>query len=148
MNQAAKLKVLRVFLTVYGILSIVLFGGLFLLTATDASVLQDGGALRFMRWDVLSKHVELMIEAIYFVWGVFLLLAARRPLSHLSFLDFTAWANLAHGLVMVPQALMLKGFEFKLATDVAYCLVLALGLWLLRPRGREVPKSSQGIEEV
>jgi hypothetical protein len=131
-----------VFLTVYGILSIVLFAGLFLLTATDAAVLHDGGALRFMRWDVLSKHVELMIEAIYVVWAVFLLLAARRPLSHLSFLDFTAWANLVHGLVMVPQALMLKGFTFKLGTDVAYCLVLALGVWLLRPRGREVPQSS------
>jgi hypothetical protein len=27
------------------------------------------------------------------------------PAAHLLFLDFTMWANLAHGLLMVPQAL-------------------------------------------
>ena len=138
MEEAAKLKGLKVFLNVYGIVSIILFGGLFLLTAIDARIMQDGGALRFMRWDVLSKQVELMIEAVYLVWGIFMLIAARKPLAYISFLDFTAWANLVHGLVMVAQSLMVHGFMYKMAMDVAYCLVLAAGLWLLRPKGGEI----------
>ena len=137
MEQTLKYKGLKIFLTVYGIISVLLFGGLFLLTSTDASIMQDGGALRFMRWDILSKHVELMIEAVYLVWGIFMLLAARNPLSYLSFLNFTLWANLAHGLLMIPQAMMV-GMMYKMFTDIAYCLVLAIGLWILLPKGKEV----------
>ena len=69
--------------------------------------------------------------------GVFMLLAAREPLFYVSFLQFTLWANLVHGLVMVPQAMMV-GMMYKMFTEIAYCLVLALGLWLLMPKGKEV----------
>ena len=137
MEQTHNLKSLKVFLNIYGILSVVLFGGLFLLTSLDASVIQEGGALRFLRWDILSKHVELMIEIVYLVWGIFMLIASRKPLSHLSFLNFTLWANLAHGLLMIPQAMMV-GMMYKMYTDIAYCLVLAIGLWILTPRGEEI----------
>ena len=137
MEQTLKYKRLKIFLTIYGIVSVVLFGGLFLLTSTDASIMQEGGALRFMRWDILSKHVELMIEAVYLVWGIFMLMAARKPLSYLSFLNFTLWANLVHGLLMIPQAMMV-GMMYKMFTDIAYCLVLAIGLWILVPKGEEV----------
>jgi len=137
MEQTLKYKGLKIFLTIYGIISVLLFGGLFLLTSTDASIMQDGGALRFMRWDILSKHVELMIEAVYLVWGIFMLLAARNPLSYLSFLNFTLWANLVHGLLMIPQAMMV-GMMYKMFTDIAYCLVLAIGLWILLPKGEVV----------
>ncbi len=129
-------KALKVFLNVFGAISIALFGTLFTLTSFDAPIMQEGGALRFLRWDILSKHVELMIEIVYLVWGVFMLLAARNPMSYLSFLNFTLWANLAHGLLMIPQAFMV-GMLYKMFTDVAYCLVLAVGLWILVPK-REV----------
>lgn len=112
-----------------------LFGTLFLLTSIDAPIMQEGGALRFLRWDILSKHVELMIEIIYLVWGVFMLIAAHRPLSNLSFLNFTLWANLAHGILMIPQAMM-TGMMYKMYTDIAYCLFLAIGLWIWLP-GKE-----------
>ena len=62
---------LRRFLRIYGVISVLLFGGLFLLTALDASVIQEGGALRFMRWEPLAKHIELMLEGVYFVWAFF-----------------------------------------------------------------------------
>ena len=137
MEQTSKYKGLKIFLTIYGIVSVILFGGLFLLTSVDASIMQEGGALRFMRWDILSKHVELMIEIVYLVWGIFMLIAARKPLSSLSFLNFTLWANLAHGLLMIPQAMMV-GMMYKMFTDIAYCLVLAIGLWILVPKGEEV----------
>lgn len=134
MQKTTKLKI---FLNIFGVVSVLLFGTLFLLTAINSPLMQDGGALTSLRWDMPSPHVEMMIEAIYFVWGIFMLLAARKPLAYLSFLDFTLWANLVHGLVMVPQALMTAGYMFKMYTDVAYCLILALGLWLLRPKGVE-----------
>lgn len=147
MEHAVKLKLLKIFLTIYGIISILLFGTLFLFTSLDAPVMQEGGTLRFLRWDVLSKHVELMIEIVYLVWGVFMLIAAHKPLSNLSFINFTLWANLAHGLLMIPQAMMV-GMMYKMYTDIAYCLVLAIGLWILTPGGEEVigQKVSRNVE--
>jgi len=137
METTAKLQGLKIFLNAFGIVSIALFGTLFFLTSFDAAVMQEGGALRFLRWDILSKHVELMIEIVYLVWGIFMLLAARNPRRYLSFLNFTLWANLAHGLLMIPQAVMVD-MVYKMFTDVAYCLVLAIGLWILLPKGEEV----------
>jgi hypothetical protein len=128
---------LKTFLNVYGVVSVVLFGGLFSLTLFDAPIMQDGGALRFMRWEPLAKHIELMLEGVYLVWGVFFFRAARHPLQYLSFIDFTIWANLVHGLIMVPQSHVIPGFHYKLLTDVTYCLVLSGGLLVLRPRGPE-----------
>jgi len=137
MKHTSNLKALKIFLTIYGIVSIMLFGTLFLLTSIDAPIIQEGGALRFLRWDILSKHVELMIEIVYLVWGIFMLIAARKPLSNLSFLNFTLWANLAHGILMIPQAMMV-GMMYKMYTDIAYCLFLAIGLWIWTPNGEEV----------
>ena len=137
MKHTSNLKALKIFLTIYGIVSIMLFGTLFLLTSIDAPIIQEGGALRFLRWDILSKHVELMIEIVYLVWGIFMLIAARKPLSNLSFLNFTLWANLAHGILMIPQAMM-AGMMYKMYTDIAYCLLLAIGLWIWTPNGEEV----------
>src|SRR5450432_3980583 len=129
------LKGLKIFLNAYGVVSVLLFGGLFVLTTMDAPILQEGGALRLMRWEPLAKHIELMLEGVYFVWGIFFFFAAQKPLRYLSFIDFTIWANAAHGLIMVVQALMMPQFHYKVFTDVAYCLVLAAGLQMLRPRG-------------
>ncbi|HXL58955.1 MAG TPA: DUF6632 domain-containing protein [Chitinophagaceae bacterium] len=136
MEQTSNLKNLSIFLKIYGVISIILFGGLFFLTSFDAPIMQEGGALRFMRWDILSKHVELMIEAIYLVWGIYMLKAAHKPLVYISFLNFTLWANLVHGLLMIPQAMMV-GMMFKMFTDIAYCLFLAGGLWFLMPKVEE-----------
>jgi len=136
-NKIARLKA---FLNVYGIVSILLFGGLFILTMIDAQIMQDGGALRFMRWEPLAKHIELMLESVYLVWGVFFFRAARNPLRYLSFIDFTIWANIVHGLIMVPQSHVVPGFHYKLVTDVAYCLILSGGLLVLRPNGPERSK--------
>ena len=137
MKHTSNLKALKTFLTIYGIVSIMLFGTLFLLTSIDAPIMQEGGALRFLRWDILSKHVELMIEIVYLVWGIFMLIAARKPLSNLSFINFTLWANLAHGILMIPQAMMV-GMMYKMYTDIAYCLFLAIGLWIWTPGGEEI----------
>jgi hypothetical protein len=135
--EKIKIARLKAFLNVYGVVSIILFGGLFSLTLIDAPIVQDGGALRFMRWEPLAKHIELMLEGVYFMWGVFFFRAARDPFRYLSFIDFTIWANIVHGLIMVPQSHVVPGFHYKLVTDVAYCLILSAGLLVLRPDGLE-----------
>jgi hypothetical protein len=137
MKQTSNLKALKIFLSIYGIVTIMLFGTLFFLTSIDAPIMQEGGALRFLRWDILSKHVELMIEIVYLVWGIFMLIAASKPLANLSFIKFTLWANLAHGILMIPQAIMV-GMMYKMYTDIAYCIILAIGLWIWTPKGEEL----------
>jgi uncharacterized membrane protein YoaK (UPF0700 family) len=42
--------------------------------------------------------------SLYFVLGIFLLLAARDPSAHRSLIAFTAWSSFAHGTVMSIQA--------------------------------------------
>ncbi len=54
-----------------------------------------------------SCHVPPMLFVIYLTWGVFFFLAARQPLAYASFFNFTMWANLFHGLLMVGQAAMM-----------------------------------------
>lgn len=137
MTEDRRLQLLSQFLIVYGVISIALFGTLFSLTLIDSPLMLEGGALRFLRWEPLAKHIELMLETIYLVWGVFFFIAARAPERYLSFIDFTIWANLAHGVLMIPQSFVFQGFHHKLYTDVAYCIVLAVGLMTLRPRGHE-----------
>ena len=140
MNEESGLKGLKVFLNIYGVISVVLFAGLFVLTMINSPIILDGGALRFMRWIPLAPHIEMMLTAVYVVWGVFMFLAARKPLQYLSFINFTIWANLVHGLVMVVQTIVMPEFHYKIFTDVAYCLVLAIGLLILKPKGQEILK--------
>ena len=53
------------------------------------------------------------------------------------FLDFTAWANVAHGISMVPHALMAPEYQIKFLTDIPMVLLPAIALWLLRPSSKE-----------
>jgi hypothetical protein len=72
-----------------------------------------------------------MLLIIYIVWGIFLLLAARDPQSYTSFLSFTMWANLAHGLLMAVQAATeFHHYWSKFFTDIPFVLILSLGIYL------------------
>lgn len=136
MSPQPSLKGLKIFLNVYGVISVLLFGGLFILTVINAPILQEGGALRMMRWEPLAPLIELMLLGIYFVWAIFFFLAAKNPLGYLSFIDFTIWANAVHGLIMLVEAIAIPKFHYKIFSDIAWCLVLAAGLLILRPRGK------------
>ena len=56
------------------------------------------------------------------------------------------WANIVHGLIMVPQSHVVPGFHYNLVTDVAYCLILSGGLFVLHPGGAE--RSGQHKSQV
>jgi tryptophan-rich sensory protein len=45
-----------------------------------------------------------MMLSLYVTLGIFLLLAARKPLEHRSLIAFTAWSSFAHAGTMAVQA--------------------------------------------
>jgi hypothetical protein len=144
MNEEKKLKRLKTFLRVYGILTFLIFGGLSVGFLFQSPLMNPGGQLHWLIWDDVTGHVGPMLFMIYLVWGVFFFLAANNPLKYRSFLDFTMWTNLGHGLLMVPMAL--EGshmYHSKFLTDIPFILILAIGIFLLRPRVPQgVPSNS------
>lgn len=74
-----------------------------------------------------------MIFIIYIVWGIYFFKVAKDPLQHRSFLDFTMWANLAHGLIMIPMAIQDPTYHLRFLTDIPFILLTAIGIYLWRP---------------
>lgn len=116
-------RALRIALVAVGIIYVV---GLYPLT-----VLWPGG---FM-WEPRQAEYEQMIIVTFAVLGVFLLLAARAPGQHRSLIAYAAWSSLAHGLVMLVQALRDPAEKANLAGDVPALILIAVVLLVLnRPQ--------------
>ena len=73
---------------------------------------------------------DQMMLAVYFVLGVFLLMAVRRPGDHRSLISFAGWGTLAHDAVMAVQASQLTQLrsELLLLTVVAFLCVALIAL--------------------
>jgi hypothetical protein len=127
------MRLLTIFLRVWGVVSLAIFGFIFIGYAIHLNAFRPGAGMHWAVWDDLPGHVAMMLAAIYLTWAVFLLLAARRPTEYVSFLNFTMWANLVHGLVMVPGAFE-HGYHGKFLTDIPWILLLAAAIYFLRPR--------------
>jgi hypothetical protein len=132
MSPDQKASWLRLFLRVYGAVSLLLFSALFVAFAVRAPILDEGGALKWAIWDSVHGHVGPMLFVIYLVWSVFLIRAAGDLRAHASFLDFTIWANLAHGVLMIFQTATSPHDSAKAFTDVPWILVLPLVIGALR----------------
>src|ERR1700761_2269009 len=87
-----------------------------------------------------SDYGDQMMLAVYFVLGVFLLLAVRRPSMHRSLIAFTGWGTLAHDAIMAVQAYQLKQLRSELIPLIAIA-VLCIALIALVPPAekRDVP---------
>ena len=77
-----------------------------------------------------------MIVGIYATLGVFLVIAARAPLEHLSLIWFTVWSSIVHGVIMAVQALVCSQHQGHLFGDVPVLLIAAAVLAYLTPRGK------------
>lgn len=77
-----------------------------------------------------SDYGDQMMLAVYFVLGVFLLMAVRKPVDHRSLISFAGWGTLAHDAVMAVQASQLKQFRSELLplTVVAFLCVALIAL--------------------
>src|SRR5215475_5240111 len=80
-------------------------------------------------------HYLQMILGVYATLGVFLLIASRNPLAHLSLIWFTVWSSIVHGGIMAVQSLANPEHRGHLWGDVPGLLVVAAVLGLLTPRG-------------
>jgi uncharacterized protein DUF6632 len=83
-----------------------------------------------------SNYLQ-MILGVYATLGVFLLLAARRPLEHLSLIWFTVWSSLVHGGIMAAQSWAYPEHRGHLYGDVPALFLVAIVLAVLTPRGEK-----------
>jgi hypothetical protein len=153
-NNPSRLAAFRVFLRVYGVLTLVIFVSLLVGFLTQSPLLAEhGGVLNWTIWNDVRcgnghLHVPPMLMVIYIVWGVFLLRAASDPRSYGSFLSFTMWANLVHGLLMAVQAATeISHYWSKYLTDIPFVLILALGIFLWR-RADRAQQSSRAVDSL
>jgi len=79
-------------------------------------------------------HYLQMILGVYATLGVFLLIASRNPLAHLSLIWFTVWSSVVHAAVMAVQAVANPDQIGHLWGDVPALLVVAAVLAFLTPR--------------
>ncbi|MBN9226186.1 MULTISPECIES: DUF6632 domain-containing protein [Legionella] len=86
-------------------------------------------------WHLVGQNVYLqMILGIYVTLGIFLILAAKNPIQHLSLIWFTVWSSLVHGGIMAIQALYYPQHFAHLYGDVPALFIIALVLAVLTPR--------------
>ena len=85
-------------------------------------------------WDPGQSNYLQMILGIYATLGVFLLVASRNPLAHLSLIWFTVWSSVAHGVIMAAQSLVYPEHRGHLLGDVPALLLIAIVLTVLTPR--------------
>ena len=126
METTGKMRALRVALVLFGIIFI---GGVYPLTI----IWPSGWA-----WHMGGPSMYLqMILGIYATLGVFLIIAARNPLEHLSLIWFTVWSNVVHGGIMAVQALVYPQHRGHLLGDVPVLFIAAAVLAVLTPRGEK-----------
>ena len=81
-----------------------------------------------------ADYGDQMMLAVYFVLGVFLLLAVRRPASHRSLIAFTGWGTLAHDAVMAVQASQQNQLRSELLPLILVALVCIALIVLVPPK--------------
>src|SRR2546426_296776 len=118
---------LRPALTVFGLIFIF---GIFILNR----VWPSGWA-----WQPEQPAYLQMILGIYVTLGVFLLLAARDPIRHLSLIWFTVWSSIVHAVVMAVHSVTDPGQIGHLWGDVAALLLTAAVLAAVTPRQLSAP---------
>ena len=69
-------------------------------------------------WHMGQSDYLQMILGIYATLGVFLIVASRNPLAHLSLIWFTVWSSVVHGGIMAVQSLANSQYRRHLWGDV------------------------------
>ena len=122
MNEADRIKYLRVVLVLVGLTFIV---GIYPLTL----IWPSGWS-----WHAGQSDYLQMILGIYATLGVFLIIASRNPLAHRSLIWCTVWSSVVHGGIMGIQSLANAEHIGHLYGDVAALLIVAAALAYLMPR--------------
>jgi hypothetical protein len=86
-------------------------------------------------WHAGQSDYLQMILGIYATLGVFLVMASRNPLAHLSLIWFTVWSSVVHGGIMAVQSIANSEHMGHLGGDVLALFLVAVVLAILTPRG-------------
>jgi hypothetical protein len=122
MNETDRIKYLRVALVAVGLVFLV---GVYPLTI----VWPSGWA-----WHSGQSYYLQMILGVYATLGVFLIIASRNPVAHLSLIWFTVWSSVVHGGIMAIQSVVSPEHVGHLWGDVPALLIVAAVLAYLTPR--------------
>jgi hypothetical protein len=121
-TDTLSLKYLRIALVLVGVIFI---AGIYLLM-----VVWPSGWI----WHTGHSDYPLMIVGVYATLGVFLLIAARNPLNHLSLIWFTICSSVVHAGIMAVQSFANPENHGHLVGDVPALLFVAVLLAVLTPR--------------
>lgn len=114
--------------------ALVVFGIIFVVAIYPLMIFWPSG----WAWQPNQPEYERMIIGVYATLGVFLLIASRHPLKHLSLIWFTVWSSLVHGGIMAVQAVIEPAERGHLLGDIPALLIVAVILAALTPRGADV----------
>ena len=117
--------------TKYLRIALLLVGLLFIVGIYPLTIIWPSG----WSWHTGQSNYLQMILGIYATLGVFLLIASRNPLAHLSLIWFTVWSSIVHGGIMAVQSLTNSEHVGHLWGDVLALFVIAAVLAFLTPRG-------------
>jgi hypothetical protein len=119
MNPAAKEKILK--------LALRLFGIVFLLVYPLGMIWPSGWV-----WHGGEGVYYLqMIAGVYGVLGIYLIIAANNPGAHRSLISFTVWSSVVHALIMAMGDQKESG---HLVGDIPALVLVAVVLWYFSPR--------------
>lgn len=134
MNETVRMNWLRIVLRVLSLGFLATFIPWITLILLNAPILAPGGRLApLLRFQPYNASYESMMAAVYIVLAVMLWRASGDPAKHPLLIDFTIWANAAHGLVMLIATPIKKGLVMT-AIEGLPLLVIAAVLYWLRPR--------------
>jgi len=125
MNDADRMKYLKIALVVVGVA--------FIFAVYPLTIVWPSG----WAWHAEGRSYYLeMILAVYATLGVFLIIAARNPVAHLSLIWFTVWSSIVHASVMAVQSFDGEHNMGHLWGDVLVLYLVAALLGWLTPRAR------------
>jgi hypothetical protein len=93
-------------------------------------------------WQANREDALPMMMSLYFTLGIFLLLAARKPVANHSVILFAAWSSFAHASVMAVMAIRLANEREDLLVAGALFSVIGAALLALAPAKPSAERAS------
>jgi Family of unknown function (DUF6632) len=87
------------------------------------------------QWQPSQPEYEQMILGLYATLGVFLVMASRNPVEHLSLIGFAAWSSLVHAGIMAVQASRDAAERGHFFGDIPVLAIVGIVLLALAPKG-------------
>jgi len=92
-------------------------------------------------WGTTYSDLLPMIIGLYFVLGVFLVIASRDPLRHRSLIWFTVWSSVVHAAIMAVQTIGKPAERGHWIGDIPVLLIVAVMLSALLPSERQAVRA-------